>query len=223
MHRQYTAVELADVGPANDAAGWPQNSKMVMGRTPGITLQRPNLPPYSPRNGSNQTCYYRRNESFLETWLRRSKPALTYARRILPMNSILRLLVICLIASFVSAQEAKPTLYIAPNGDGFDVYLAAAMSKKEVPVTVVDKPENATYTLKSAQVEIQKESTGSKVTKCLFLYCAGINDKGNTSVQLVKDGTVQWSYSVNKGRGEKNRQSMAEAVAKHLKSDFFHK
>ena len=139
------------------------------------------------------------------------------------MKRISRLAVVCLIAGLASAEEAKPTLYIAPNGDGFDVYLAAAMSKKEVPVTLVDKPENATYTLKAAQVEVQKESTGSKVTKCLFLYCAGINDKGNTSVQLVKDGTIQWSYSVNKGRGEKNRQSMAEAVAKHLKSDFFHK
>jgi hypothetical protein len=139
------------------------------------------------------------------------------------MNRISHLMLVCLIAAFTSAQEAKPTLYITPSGDGFDVYLAAAMSKKEVPVTVVEKPENASYTLKAAQVEIQKESTGSKVTKCLFLYCAGINDKGNTSVQLVKDGTIQWSYSVNKGRGEKNRQSMAEAVAKHLKSDFFRK
>jgi len=28
---------------------------------------------------------------------------------------------------------------------------------------------------------------------------------------------------VNKGRGQKNRQSLAEAIAKHLKSEYFHK
>jgi hypothetical protein len=47
--------------------------------------------------------------------------------------------------------------------------------------------------------------------------------RGNTSVQLVEAGTIKWSYSVNKGRGEKNMQSMAEAIAKHLKSEFFKK
>jgi hypothetical protein len=34
---------------------------------------------------------------------------------------------------------------------------------------------------------------------------------------------VVWSYSVNKGRGQKNRQSLAEAVAKHFKSDYLQK
>jgi hypothetical protein len=42
-------------------------------------------------------------------------------------------------------------------------------------------------------------------------------------VQLIQAGTIKWSYSVSKGRGEKNMQSMAEAIAKHLKSEFFHK
>jgi hypothetical protein len=58
---------------------------------------------------------------------------------------------------------------------------------------------------------------------CLFVYCVGNEDKGNTSVQLVQAGTIVWSYSVNKSRGEKNIQSMAEAIAKHLKGDFFHR
>jgi hypothetical protein len=43
-------------------------------------------------------------------------------------------------------------------------------------------------------------------------------------VQLVDgSGKIVWSYSVNKGRGAKNRQSMAEAIASHLKSEFFHR
>lgn len=72
--------------------------------------------------------------------------------------------------------------------------------------------------------EVQKESTGSKLVKCWFAYCADIDDKASTSVQLIdQDGTVCWSYAVNKGRGAKNRQSMAEAIAKHLKGEYFHK
>lgn len=51
---------------------------------------------------------------------------------------------------------------------------------------------------------------------------AGIEDRGNVSVKLVKsDSTaVVWAYAVNKGRGQKNDQSMAEAIAKHLKEYF---
>jgi hypothetical protein len=50
----------------------------------------------------------------------------------------------------------------------------------------------------------------------------GIDDKANTSVQVVDaSGTIVWSYAVNKARGEKNRQSMAEATATHLKSEYF--
>jgi len=127
----------------------------------------------------------------------------------------------------MSAQElparpdARPALYVVPPGDGFDVYIAAALVKKGVPVKVVDKEENATLILKAAPVDEKKVGTGAKWVNCLFAYCAGNSDKGNTSVQLVKDGEIVWSYSVNKGRGEKNRQSMAEAIAKHLKNDYF--
>ena len=127
-------------------------------------------------------------------------------------------------ATSSNAQIAWPTVFISPTGDGFEVYLAAAMHKKKVPLTVVNNGETAAYKLTAAQVEVEKVSTGSKVTKCLFLSCAGIEDKASTSVQLV-DGTgkVLWSYSVNKGRGAKNRQSMAESVAEHLKDDYLKK
>ena len=119
-------------------------------------------------------------------------------------------------------NDSRPALYVAPPGRRrFEVYLAAAVHKKGVPVRVVDKEENATLILRAAPVEEKKVSTGSKVVNCFFLYCGGNADKGNTSVQLVKNGEIVWSYAVNKGRGEKNRQSMAEAIAKHLKTDYF--
>lgn len=136
---------------------------------------------------------------------------------------IMATLISC-VALTASAQQSIPTLYISPTDDGFEVYLTAAMHKKKVPVTVIKNPDNATYTLTAAEVEIEKVSTGSKVVSCLFAYCAGSADKASTSVELVDSAqAVVWSYSVNKGRGAKNRQSMAEAIAKHLNDDFLKK
>jgi hypothetical protein len=120
--------------------------------------------------------------------------------------------------------EGRPrgaVLYITPTEDHFETYLAAAMLKKGVPVAVTNNPEIATLVLQASEVEIQKQSTGSKFARCIFASCAGIDDRGSTSVQLMEGDLVVWSYSANKGRGEKNRQSLAEAVAKHLKKEYF--
>ena len=135
---------------------------------------------------------------------------------------LLVIVVVFLLGWSAAAQSGRPTLYIAPS-DGFEVYLAAAMMKKEVPVVVLDHEDGATYILRASHVETKQVGGGTKFVNCLFAYCAGNEDKGNTSVQLVEAGTIKWSYAVNKARGEKNRQSMAEAIAKHLKSEFFKK
>jgi hypothetical protein len=128
-------------------------------------------------------------------------------------------LLFVLFASFSCfAQLARPTVYIEPQ-QGFETYIAAAINKKNVPVDVVTDPAKAIYVLKASSVEIQKESTGGKVARCIFMNCAGIEDKGNVSVQLVEVSSSKelWAYAVNKQRGGKNEQSMAEAVAKHFK------
>jgi hypothetical protein len=121
------------------------------------------------------------------------------------------------------AQPVPASIFVQQTDDGFQTYIVAAIVKKKVPVNLVDREELASLVLKAARVEVHEESTGAKVVKCLFAYCADINDKANTSVQLVdREGRIVWSYAVNKGRGAKNRQSMAEAIASHLKSDYFH-
>ncbi|MBV9180922.1 MAG: hypothetical protein JO356_06385 [Acidobacteria bacterium] len=127
--------------------------------------------------------------------------------------------VLLLFSSALFSQLSRPTVYIEPQ-NGFETYLSAAFAKKGVPADIVADQTKATYVLKSAPVEIQKESTGGKVARCLFAYCAGIEDKGNVSVQLIETSStkVLWAYSVNKQRGgAKNEQSMAEAVAKHCR------
>jgi hypothetical protein len=116
-------------------------------------------------------------------------------------------------------QQARPTVYVEPQ-QGFETYLAAALSKKNVPVDVVTDQTRADYVLKAAPVEIKTESTGGKIARCLFASCVGIEDKGNVSVQFIdaSSSKMLWAYSVNKQKGgSKNEQSMAEAVAKHLK------
>jgi len=128
-------------------------------------------------------------------------------------------LLVMFVASLSFAQTSKPTIYLEPQ-QGFETYLAAAFAKKGVPVDVVTDKTKATYILKSAPVEVKSESTGGKIARCLFAYCAGIEDKGNVSVQLIEVASTKmvWAYSVNKQRGgSKNQQSMAEAAAKHFK------
>jgi|SRR5271157_1127324 len=129
-----------------------------------------------------------------------------------------KLSLICLVAISSFAQLARPTVYIEPQ-NGFETYLAAAMVKKGVPVDVVTDKAKAIYVLRPSNVEIKQESTGSKITRCLFLYCAGMEDKGSVSVQVIEVSSSKelWAYSVNKQRGGKNEQSMAEAIAKHFK------
>src|SRR5690242_10200724 len=105
-------------------------------------------------------------------------------------------------------RPTPATIFVQPTDDGFQTYIVAALVKKKVPVNIVDREDLASLTLKAARVEVHEESTGSKVVKCLFAYCADIADKATTSVQLVnREGTIVWSYAVNKGRGAKNRQS----------------
>ena len=99
-----------------------------------------------------------------------------------------------------------PAVCITPN-DGYETYLAAALHKRKVPIRVVLNPDSASYILTATTVQIEKVSTGSKVVSCLFAYCAGTEDKANTSVHLTDNagghGTILWSYSVAKQRGGK--------------------
>jgi hypothetical protein len=131
----------------------------------------------------------------------------------------LALVLVLLSASVSLAQLSRPAVYIEPQ-NGFETYLAAAFAKKGVPADIVTDQTKAMYLLKAAPVEIKQESTGGKIARCLFAYCAGIEDKGSVSVQLIETSSTKmlWAYSVNKQRGgSKNQQSMAEAVAKHFK------
>jgi hypothetical protein len=67
-------------------------------------------------------------------------------------KSVLLLIVAASLPCF--AQQARPTVYIEPQ-QGFETYLAAAISKKNVPVDVVTSQTRSNYVLKAAPVEIK--------------------------------------------------------------------
>jgi len=115
-----------------------------------------------------------------------------------------------------SSQTASPRIYVEPQ-DGFESYLSAAIVKKHVPAVVTQDKENATFVLTSAVIA-KEESAGSKVARCLFAYCIGIDGTQTATVQLVNAKTkeVAWAYNVRKGSA-RAYQSTAEAAAKHLK------
>lgn len=110
---------------------------------------------------------------------------------------------------------AGKRVFVEPQ-DGFESYISAAIVKKKVPVSVTTVRESADFIITS-KVLPKEESTGSKIARCMFAYCAGIGGSQTATVSLVDaNGTVAWAYNVRKG-GAHNYQSSAEAIAKHLK------
>jgi hypothetical protein len=128
-------------------------------------------------------------------------------------------LAVCSIGAIAAdrAPGTAPRIYIQPQSDGFESYIAAAFIKKHVPAVVTQKQDEAAFELKNAVLS-KEESTGSKVVRCLFLYCAGAAGQQTATVQLINTKTqeVAWAYNVRKADA-KAYQSSAEAVAKHLK------
>lgn len=134
------------------------------------------------------------------------------------MKPIAIAFLVLLCGSRASAQDCA--IHIAPTGDGFENYLAAAMAKKRVPAQLVDRADRATLTLKSSPVQSKKDSNSTKVMKCVLGGCDSLDNRASASVKLVnRQGTIVWSYSVTGASDEQSR--MAEAIAKHLKAEYF--
>jgi len=103
----------------------------------------------------------------------------------------------------------------------FGSALAAAILKKQVPVTVVTDKSKAKWTIQSVSAQ-KEDSTGTKVTKILaFGAFAGSFTRFSGTIQVVdnESSAVIYAYSVKKS----NFQSAAEAFAKHFKGDYLEK
>lgn len=122
-------------------------------------------------------------------------------------------------ACFAFAGRAQEQSRIAPGSriyieaaDGFDTYLAAALEKKKVPLTIVDSKDKADYDLSG--VSDQQKAGWAKT-----VFTGQIHSDDQASVKLtdIKTGTVVFAYAVNKKNTMHGRQTAAEACAKHLK------
>jgi hypothetical protein len=114
-----------------------------------------------------------------------------------------------------AGEGGAPRIYVEPQ-NGFDSYLAAAIVKKHVPAVVTQNKEEAQFVLTSVVLS-KEETTGGKIARCLFLYCAGAEGTQTATVQLINaHGEVSWAYNVRKASANAF-QSTAEAIAKHLK------
>jgi hypothetical protein len=116
------------------------------------------------------------------------------------------------------AQTFGPKIYIAP-ANGFETFLSAAFTKKNVPATPTQNSDGADFVLQSTPPQQNRKSTGSIIARCLFASCIGALGTNNVSVQLIdtKTRSAVWAYSV-KTQGYGNVQTTAEACAKHLKN-----
>lgn len=111
-----------------------------------------------------------------------------------------------------SKPEVIPnSVYISPM-NGFETYLAAAFSKKKVPLTVVADQARAQYVITGTSDE-------KKAGVAKMLIFGQIHSDDSASFQMADQttGAVVFAYAVNKKNTLHGQQTTAEACAKHLK------
>lgn len=107
---------------------------------------------------------------------------------------------------------AGARVFIGSIEGGYDIYLAAAMHKKEVPILMTTDRSKADF-------ELSGVTQSEKAGWAKIVFWGNTNSAEQASVKMVnlKTGTVVWGYNVNKGSSARGKQSSAEACAKHLK------
>jgi hypothetical protein len=103
-------------------------------------------------------------------------------------------------------------VFITPLDNGYNIYLAAALQKKEVPLVIVTDKSRADFEL-SAVTESEKAGWA----KMLFLSSGASAEQASIMLVNIKAGTVVFGYNVNKSNSARGKQSSSEACAKHLK------
>ena len=102
--------------------------------------------------------------------------------------------------------------YIAPIEGGYDIFLAAAIQEKKVPIVVVTDESKADYEISGVS-----ESEKAGWAKMLFIGSQQSAEEASIKVVNLKSGNVVYAYNVNKRNSVRGKQSSSEACAKHLK------
>jgi hypothetical protein len=114
----------------------------------------------------------------------------------------------------VMTDERLPAgakIFLAPMPSGFEIYVAAGLEKKKVPVVVVVDRDKADYELSGVS-----DSDKAGWAKMLFLGSQQTNEAASIKIVNLKTGNIVFAYSVNKTNSVRGKQSAGEAVAKHI-------
>jgi hypothetical protein len=129
--------------------------------------------------------------------------------------------ILVLILCLVGAAYANQTILNLPAGskvfiepmDGFENYLAAALQKKKVQLTIVTNREAADFVITGSS---QHEKAGW--AKVAFQRSIHSDDEASISVVNTQSSAVVFAYAVNKKNTLHGQQTTAEACAKHLQA-----
>jgi hypothetical protein len=128
------------------------------------------------------------------------------------------ILILCMVGaayaqhSVIVNLPAGSTVYLEPM-DGFEHYLAAALQKKKVQVTIVTDRQAADFVITGSA---QHEKAGW--AKVAFQHDIHSDDQASISVVNAKTSAVVFAYAVNKKNTWHGDQTTAEACAKHLQA-----
>jgi hypothetical protein len=127
------------------------------------------------------------------------------------MKTAVALLGFALYGSAADRQATIPSgsaIYVDSN-DGLDKFLTAAFESRKVPLRIVSSTEKADYTL---------DSTVMRVLNVRGRRGGAGKDASAAAVNLTsKSGEVVWRYTVSPETLKRGGQSVAEAIAKHIK------
>ncbi len=117
-------------------------------------------------------------------------------------------------AAFQPSSAISPgaKVFVHPMPNNFDTFFKAALSKKKVPVVVVENPTQAEFEIRGTS-----ESQKAGAAKMIFLGSWHSDEQASISVTSVDSGEMVFAYSVNKKDSAHGQRSTAEACAKHLK------
>jgi hypothetical protein len=102
--------------------------------------------------------------------------------------------------------------YIAQIEGGYDIYLAAAIQQKKVPIVIVTDRSKADYEIAGVS-----ESEKAGWAKMLFLGSQQTSEQASIKIENLKTKNIVYAYNVNKINSARGKQSTSEACAKHLK------
>ena len=135
-------------------------------------------------------------------------------------KSVAILVLILSVAGAACVAYAQQRTNLPPNSkvyiepmEGFENYLAAALQKKKVQVTIVADRDAADFVITGTA---DHEKAGW--AKVAFQRNVHSDDQASISVVNAQTSEVVFAYSVNKKNTLHGEQTTAEACAKHLQA-----